>query len=69
MASEWDKATGYPLDAARSSHEREELTSRIPLRQPGWPEDIADVVVFLASDWAGFTTGQILRVDGGWSYP
>lgn len=31
----------------------------------GKPEEIADVVVFLASDMARFMTGQTLRVDGG----
>lgn len=44
------------------------LVNRIPLRRLGQPEDIADVVAFLASDWAGFITGQILLVDGGRTY-
>ena len=29
------------------------------------PEDVAGPVLFLASDWAGFMTGQVLFVDGG----
>jgi 3-oxoacyl-[acyl-carrier protein] reductase len=48
--------------------ELEKLVNRIPLRRLGWPEDIADVVAFLASDWASFITGQILLVDGGRTY-
>ncbi|HEX8981418.1 MAG TPA: SDR family NAD(P)-dependent oxidoreductase [Ktedonobacterales bacterium] len=48
--------------------EIEKLINRIPLRRLGEPEDIADVVAFLASDWAGFITGQILLVDGGRTY-
>lgn len=38
-----------------------------PLRRLGTPEDVADVVVFLASDAARFITGQTLYVDGGLS--
>jgi len=53
---------------ADPSLELEKLVNRIPLRRLGRPEDIADVVVFLASDWAGFITGQILLVDGGRTY-
>ena len=37
----------------------------IPRR--GLPEDIANAVVFLASDEASFITGQTLNVDGGWA--
>jgi NAD(P)-dependent dehydrogenase (short-subunit alcohol dehydrogenase family) len=36
-----------------------------PLRRLGTPEDVADVVTFLASDDARFITGQTVFVDGG----
>jgi 3-oxoacyl-[acyl-carrier protein] reductase len=37
----------------------------IPLGRMGRPEDIADVVVFLASDQARWLTGQVIKVSGG----
>ncbi len=42
-----------------------ELAQRIPLRRVGQPEDIADVIVFLASEQARWVTGQLLHVGGG----
>ena len=37
----------------------------IPMGRVGEPEDIADVIVFLASDAARYLTGQVIVVDGG----
>ncbi len=54
-----------------------EMTNRMPekfrdaaidetvLKKPGTPNDIANAVVFLASDLAGHITGEVIRVDGG----
>ena len=39
----------------------------IPLRRPGTPAEIANVVCFLASDRAAYVTGTVLAVDGGFS--
>jgi 2-hydroxycyclohexanecarboxyl-CoA dehydrogenase len=43
----------------------EALKRQIPLRRLGRPEDVAGAVAFLASDDAGFITGQTLSVSGG----
>ena len=45
--------------------DEKELIPTIPLRRLGLPEDIADAILFLASDKANWITGQILRVNGG----
>jgi 3-oxoacyl-[acyl-carrier protein] reductase len=37
----------------------------IPLKRGGTPEDVANVCVFLASDWSSYVTGQVIHVDGG----
>ncbi|WP_428485898.1 SDR family NAD(P)-dependent oxidoreductase [Rhodopila sp.] len=44
---------------------QEALVERIALRRLGFARDIANAVVFFASDLAGFVNGQILQVDGG----
>lgn len=43
----------------------EQLLSWIPLRRVGTPEEIADVIVFLASAQARWVTGQVVQVAGG----
>lgn len=44
---------------------REESEARIPLGRLAAPEEVAAVVRFLASDAAGYVTGEVIRVDGG----
>jgi 3-oxoacyl-[acyl-carrier protein] reductase len=43
-----------------------DITAKAPLRRVGKPEDVADVVVFLASEQARWLTGQLIYVGGGW---
>lgn len=44
---------------------REKVLSGIPLRRLGRADDIADLAVFLASDMAGFITGESININGG----
>jgi 3-oxoacyl-[acyl-carrier protein] reductase len=57
----------YPTDASRSTREdvKEQIAAQSPLRRIATPEDVAGPVLFLASDWSRFMTGQVLYVDGG----
>lgn len=57
----------YPTDASRYTKEevRESILQQTPLRRIATPEDVTGPVLFLASDWCGFMTGQTLYVDGG----
>lgn len=57
----------YPTDASRETREevKEMIIAQTPLRRIASPEDVAGPVLFLASDWSGFMTGQTLYVDGG----
>ena len=43
----------------------ERLLPSIPIGRVGGPEDIADVIVFLASDQARWLTGEVIKVSGG----
>jgi len=39
--------------------------TNVPLKRAGTPEEIADAIVFVASDKASFITGEIIRINGG----
>jgi NAD(P)-dependent dehydrogenase (short-subunit alcohol dehydrogenase family) len=53
-----DRLTGSPDRKAA-------FYAAVPLKRGGTPEEIADAIVFVASDKAAFITGQIIRVNGG----
>ena len=53
-----DRLTGTPDKKAA-------FYAAVPLKRGAKPEEIADAIVFLASDKASFVTGQILRINGG----
>ncbi len=47
------------------SEKRTALAESVPLRRLGHPEDIANAIVFLLSDYASYITGQSIYIDGG----
>jgi 3-oxoacyl-[acyl-carrier protein] reductase len=57
----------YPTAASRQTREevKDMITAQTPLRRIANPGDVAGPVLFLASDWSRFMTGQTLFVDGG----
>ncbi len=56
---ETDMTKGLPEEV------KEQYLNRIPMRRAGTPDDVANVVLWLASDKASYVTGQVIGVNGG----
>jgi 3-oxoacyl-[acyl-carrier protein] reductase len=68
MATEqnWQEIRQWAAERGTTfEHERDALWDSIPLKRHGEDEDIANLVIFLASDKASYITGQAIDIDGG----
>jgi 3-oxoacyl-[acyl-carrier protein] reductase len=63
IEANWDADWNIPAE------DLDEAKAATPLRRMGTPEEIAESVLYLASPGGGYTTGQVLQVDGGWLMP
>ncbi len=61
-------ATPMADEAVRAGHlpKLDDMAALTPVRRTGLPDDIAAAAAFLCSDEAGFITGQVIGVNGGW---
>jgi 2-hydroxycyclohexanecarboxyl-CoA dehydrogenase len=57
--------TDTPLFAAQSDKMKEALVNAIPMKRLAKPSEIADGILFFASDRSSFCTGQVLSISGG----
>jgi NAD(P)-dependent dehydrogenase (short-subunit alcohol dehydrogenase family) len=48
---------------------KQKIVDRIPMKKYGQPDDIAKLILFLASDDASYITGQVLNANGGFLMP
>jgi NAD(P)-dependent dehydrogenase (short-subunit alcohol dehydrogenase family) len=60
IAANWEDDWDIPKEHI------DEALAMTPLGRMGKPEEIAESVLYLASDGGGYTTGQVLEVSGGW---
>jgi NAD(P)-dependent dehydrogenase (short-subunit alcohol dehydrogenase family) len=48
-----------------SAERKAGLVAGVPMQRVGEPDEVANAIVFLASQKSSFTTGQVLSIDGG----
>ncbi len=60
IAANWEDDWDIPAEHV------DEALRMTPLKRMGDPREIAETVLFLASDGGGYVTGQVIQVDGGW---
>lgn len=53
------------MTAKLNDEVRKNWINDIPLKRPGYPEDVSNVALFLASDLSSYVTGQVINVCGG----
>jgi 3-oxoacyl-[acyl-carrier protein] reductase len=51
--------------ATRASFKPEQIDTIVPMKRVGTPEEVAALVSFLASEQAGYITGQVIGINGG----
>jgi NAD(P)-dependent dehydrogenase (short-subunit alcohol dehydrogenase family) len=70
MSANWiSAATGKLIDAGGwvgDPTQKDHVLKTIPVGRSGQPADIAEAVLFLSSEDAGYVTGSVLFVDGGY---
>lgn len=55
------------IDVVKSNPKMlEAMLQRVPLKRVGRPEEVSELVVFLASDSSSYMTGAVVVIDGGW---
>ncbi|MCR9222241.1 MAG: SDR family oxidoreductase [Alphaproteobacteria bacterium] len=62
-----ESPTYFPEDLLADAASRDKILKNIPLGRLGKPEEVAQLVAFLASERCGFMTGCVLPIAGGWA--
>ena len=63
----WYTATPLALQVLQDEQYKREVLDRTPLGRIGQPEDVSGLMAFLCTPAAGYITGQVIAVDGGYS--
>ena len=63
----FSRMDGAPILSIEMAQNKAALAAQVPLGRLGLSEEVADGIVFIASDEARFITGHVLNVDGGHS--